>query len=172
MSCFGSALQFCFCPSKRSGWEWSEALKELSDFIGKRLVSELIWVHSYRPEADGTAAPAVWPAARVTLVVRSMLVSLLLTGTSEMFIFKVPLTSSSLTNQGWHVTHLTCLQQWKVLTQTHMQIYNSTSAHSQTKKSEVSHVVLFLPSHFLGLSPFIVHPIIDLVKSECKFCGF
>lgn len=37
-----------------------------------------------------------------------MLVSLPLTGTPEMFIFKALLTTSSLTNQGWHATHLTC----------------------------------------------------------------
>lgn len=52
-----------------------------------------------------------------------MLVSLPLTGTPEMFIFKALLTTSILTNQGWHATHLTCVQQWNSLTQTHMQAY-------------------------------------------------
>lgn len=64
-----------------------------------------------------------------------VLVSLLLTGTPEMFIFKALLTTSSLTNQGWHATHLTCVQQWNSDSNTHAGVHITHNFKTQHKLS-------------------------------------
>lgn len=136
-----------FLPFKEKQVVWSEGklFKELSDFIGKTLVSELICVHSYRPDPGPQSGLEILRYGP-TLVVRSMLVSLLLKGTSDMFIFKALLTSSSPTNQGWHVTDLTYMPQWNSLTLTQMRPYvqPTTPAHTQTQTNSLSQSLVAL----------------------------
>lgn len=56
-----------------------------------------------------------------------------------MFIFKALLTSSSPTNQGWHVTDLTYMPQWNSPTQMH----NSSARTNSLSQSLVALVLAF-----------------------------